>query len=132
MGICGADRISGNYVGDFSVGTDDNGKFLFVNLPPNRDYYLYAYMSSLGDRGAVLARPVHVDGDGTTLDAGDVQVQPRLKLAGRVRLTDGKPVPPGRGSCSHLTRHRTTRKPNPMRRDIFTSPACRREPSICT
>jgi peroxiredoxin len=94
MGICGADRISGNYVGDFSVGTDDNGKFLFVNLPPNRDYYLYAYMSSLGDRGAVLARPVHVDGDGTTLDAGDVQVQPGLKLAGRVRLTDGKPVPP--------------------------------------
>ena len=94
MGICGADRRSEIYVGDYSVGTDKEGKFLFVNLPPNRDYFLYARMASIGDKGAVPARRIRVNEDGSEVDAGDLAVTGGFKLEGQIRLTDGKPVPP--------------------------------------
>lgn len=94
IGICGAERRAEVYVGDFSVGTDEEGKFLLVNLPPNRDYILYGRMNSLGEKGAVPARRVQIKDDGSVLDIGTVQLVDGLKLEGQVRLSDGKPVPP--------------------------------------
>jgi peroxiredoxin/protocatechuate 3,4-dioxygenase beta subunit len=93
LGVSGVEREAGIYVGDFSVGTDKDGKFLFVNLPPNRDYHVYARMASLRDRGALPAVQKHVGEDGSVSDAGDLQLVPGFKLAGQIRLTDGKPVP---------------------------------------
>jgi len=94
IGICGADRNAETYVGDFTVGTDNEGRFLLVNLPPRQSYFLYARMSSLGDKGAVPARRVQVNEDGSVLDAGELSIVEGFKLEGQVRLTDGKPVPP--------------------------------------
>jgi peroxiredoxin/protocatechuate 3,4-dioxygenase beta subunit len=94
MGISGVEREASVYIGDFSVGTDKDGRFLFVNLPPNHDYYLYGKMASLGGNGAVPAARMSVGKDGEILDAGDLKVSPGFKLAGQIRLTDGKPVPP--------------------------------------
>ena len=94
LSVSGADRSSEIYVGDFSVGTDKEGRFLLTSLPPNRDYFVCAKMSSLAAQGAVAARRVRVKEDGSVLDLGDVAVAPGFKLEGQIRLTDDKPVPP--------------------------------------
>jgi hypothetical protein len=94
IGTCGANREAGSYVGDFTLATDKDGRFLFVNLPPNRDYFVYAKMESLGAAGAVPAKRIRITGDGTTVKVGDLNVIKGSTLAGQVRLSDGKPVPP--------------------------------------
>jgi thiol-disulfide isomerase/thioredoxin len=91
--VSGANREASAYVGDFSIATDADGKFLFANLPPQTDYMLCGTMQSLGERGCIPARNIRTGDDGETSDVGDVQVQPAFVLAGQVRLTDGKPVP---------------------------------------
>jgi peroxiredoxin/uncharacterized GH25 family protein len=95
MGISGAERNAENYVGDFSVGTDNEGKFLLVNLPPNHSYFVYAHMSSLGTKGAVPARRVQVNEDGSMFDVGDISVVEGFKLEGKLRLSDGELLPFG-------------------------------------
>jgi peroxiredoxin len=93
MSVSGADRSAEIYVGDFSVGTDKEGRFQLTSLPPNRAYLVCAKMSSLAGQGAVTARRVNVKEDGSVLDLGDLAVAPGFKLEGQIRLTDGKPVP---------------------------------------
>ncbi len=93
IGISGADRSSDVYVGDFSVGTDMDGEFFLGNLPPNRDYFICAKMSSLSGQGTVAARRVRLNDDGSVLDVGEVSVTPGFKLEGMIRLTDGEPIP---------------------------------------
>jgi peroxiredoxin/protocatechuate 3,4-dioxygenase beta subunit len=94
IGISGVEREASVYIGDYSVGTDKDGKFLFVNLPPNHQYLVYGKMASLRDHGSLPAVPKSIGKDGELLDVGDLIVAPGFKLAGQIRLTDGKPVPP--------------------------------------
>jgi peroxiredoxin/uncharacterized GH25 family protein len=94
MGISGAERNAEYYVGDFSVATDKEGRFGFVNLPPNCNFLLYAKMSSLHAKGAVATQNVRTPVDGAAVDVGDVKAHAGFKLNGQVRLSDGKPVPP--------------------------------------
>ena len=84
---------SGSQAWNYSALTDDQGRFLFVNLPPNRSFSLCASMESLGDRGALSKQPSQVHGDGSTNDIGDLSLQRAFKVEGRIRLADGKPVP---------------------------------------
>jgi hypothetical protein len=93
IGVAGADRSAGIFVGDFSVGTDDDGRFLFVNLPPRTDYYMYGIMRSLGERGAIPARAFRSEEDGSLFEFGDLTLQPGFKVEGRIRLADGEAVP---------------------------------------
>ena len=94
VGIAGADRNSEIFVGDYSVATDEEGRFLFVNLPPRTAYFLYGRMKSLGSRGAVPARRIQTQDDGSTLEAGDLKVELGFTVAGEIRLTDGGRIPP--------------------------------------
>jgi thiol-disulfide isomerase/thioredoxin len=94
VGIAGADRNSEIFVGDYSVATDDEGRFLFVNLPPRTGYFLYGRMKSLASRGSVPARRVQTQDDGSALEAGDLKLEPSFTVAGEIRLTDGGRIPP--------------------------------------
>jgi peroxiredoxin/protocatechuate 3,4-dioxygenase beta subunit len=94
VGIAGADRNSEIFVGDYSVATDEEGQFLFVNLPPRTSYFLYGRMKSLGSRGSVPARRMQTQDDGSTLEAGDLKLEPAFTVAGEIRLTDGGRIPP--------------------------------------
>ena len=93
VGISGANRSAGEYVGHFEVSTGPSGAFALMNVPPETDYVIYGTMNSLKDRGAIAARPLRVGKDGETTDAGDLSVGPAHRLAGRVVLADGAPVP---------------------------------------
>ena len=91
--VSGANREASAYVGDFSIATDADGKFLLANLPPRTEYVLCGTMDSLSARGCIPAQNVRTGDDDETSDVGDVEVQPAFVLAGQVRLTDGRPLP---------------------------------------
>ncbi len=93
VGMAGSDRSAENFTGNFDVGTDTEGRFGFVNLPPNVDYFIYGLMGTLKTYGAIPIRKVHTGEDGATLDAGDLVVESAQRLAGRVVCADGQPVP---------------------------------------
>jgi hypothetical protein len=58
------------------------------------DLYVYGLMRTLGTYGAVPIHKVKTGSDGTTTDVGDLAVEEGHKLAGRIVLNDGKPLPP--------------------------------------
>ncbi|MGH7992719.1 MAG: hypothetical protein ACREDQ_04325, partial [Limisphaerales bacterium] len=53
--VSGANREASAYVGDFSIATGADGKFLFASLPPRAEYVLCGTMHSLGERGGIPA-----------------------------------------------------------------------------
>ena len=87
------DRGVENFTGNFDIGTDSEGRFAFMNLPPNTDYFIYGLMDSLHRYGAIPIRNFHAGADGTTFDAGDLIVEPACRVAGRVECSDGHKVP---------------------------------------
>ena len=93
VGISGTERQAGEYLGHFEVATGSNGVFAFVNLPPNADFYIYGLMDSLKRFGAIPMRTIRTPGDGSATDLGDLEVKPAHRLAGRIVLSDGAPIP---------------------------------------
>jgi hypothetical protein len=93
-GLVQASRGADAFLGDTSIGTDKDGRFTFLNVHPDDDYFVYGLMGTLKDHGAVATRQVHVGGEGTTTDAGDLPVVRGHRIKGRVLLSDGKPLPP--------------------------------------
>jgi hypothetical protein len=93
VGIVSVGRGMENFTGNFEIGTSPEGRFAFVNLPPNVDYFVYGMMNSLKPNGTPV-RTIRTGGDGDTTEAGDLAATPAYRLAGRVVLADGKPVPP--------------------------------------
>lgn len=92
VGMSGAERRSEVYIGNFSVATSGEGRFLFVNIPPGYAYQFYGIMKSLRDAGTIPSRVIRSGGHGTALDLGDIELEPGLVIAGQVKLRDGKPV----------------------------------------
>jgi beta-lactamase regulating signal transducer with metallopeptidase domain/uncharacterized GH25 family protein len=93
VGVSAVDRAAGTYLGHFEVGTGERGNFVFLNLPPDGDFQIYSLMGTMKNFGAVPPRQIHTGKDGETTDAGDLIVGPAHRLAGRVVLSDGQPVP---------------------------------------
>jgi len=87
VGLVSVDR-SENFTGNFEIATDDNGRFVFLNVPPYQQYFVYGLMDSLREYGCVPAKRLRVTGDGSTKDAGELAVAPGLRLTGRVVLSD--------------------------------------------
>ena len=75
--------------------SDGQGWFLFEHLPPNHAFALHGTMLSLAGRGAVPEQAGQVGADGSTTDAGDLELKPAYRMEGRIRLADGKPIPDG-------------------------------------
>jgi uncharacterized GH25 family protein len=94
VGVSAVERAAGSYLGHFEVGTGDHGNFVFVNLPPDGDFQIYTLMDTMKKIGEVPPQRIHTGKDGETTDAGDLVVGPAHRLAGRVVLADGQPVPP--------------------------------------
>jgi hypothetical protein len=82
VGVVSQDRSIENFTGDFVIGTMDDGRFAFLNLPPDRSYFFYGIMSSLTKHGALPSRPIRVGGDGSTKDLGEVSVALDYALPG--------------------------------------------------
>lgn len=94
VGAVTADRTAGNFFRCDELATDEDGRFGLPNMPPDREFIFYAKMDSLGDRGALPPRRFQAGKTGGTVDLGTLPLQPGHRVAGRVVLSDGKPIPP--------------------------------------
>ncbi|MGA9779713.1 MAG: M56 family metallopeptidase [Verrucomicrobiia bacterium] len=94
VGISGVERQAGVYIGHFEVGTDADGRFVFINIPPDVDFWIYTAMSSMKKFGAAPIQEIHSGKDRETTDVGDLVAAPAHRLAGRVVLAAGAPLPP--------------------------------------
>ncbi len=94
VGLVQANRSSTTFLGDTSIGTDAQGKFAFLNVHADENYFVYGLMGSFTDGGAVAAKAVRVGGEGATTDAGDLPVVRGHRIKGQVILADGKAIPP--------------------------------------
>jgi hypothetical protein len=95
MGLVQKDRHAGTFVGTYEATTDAEGHFTFRNVPPRLPLHLFGKMESFGEAGVPPTVPLQTGDDGSTLDAGDLTVMPGHVVAGRLVLSDGKPVPEG-------------------------------------
>ena len=93
MGMVSVNRDMEHFTGNFNVGTDSEGRFLFVNLPPDVDYFIYGSMDSLKSQGAIPIQKIHSGKDGELADVGNLVVGPAHRLTGRVVLADGAAIP---------------------------------------
>jgi hypothetical protein len=82
------------YLGHFEFGTDRDGRFAFANIPAMQNWYLYGLMDGLKDSGSIPVRTLETKENGSTLDLGDIEVQPGYRLTGQLILADGKLIPP--------------------------------------
>lgn len=88
-----SDRTCGVYFNCDSVSTDANGRFLLLNVPPNREFVVYTTMKSLKGAGALPDKIITTGNSGAVQDLGKLEIQPAFTVAGRVVLSDGQPVP---------------------------------------
>ena len=90
-----ATAAAGQFVGAYRIATNGDGRYTFVNVHPNDDYFVYTTMSDAARLGGILLpERISVGADGTTKDVGDRSLASAVhRVSGRVILTDGKPVP---------------------------------------
>ena len=76
-----------------AVLTDDQGRFAFANQPPHQSWFICGSWDLSAKAGAVPQTDVKIGEDGSTNDIGDLNLQSVSKVAGRIHLSDGRPVP---------------------------------------
>ena len=76
-----------------AVLTDDMGRFSFAHQPPNQSWFICGSWDLPAIAGAVPQTAVQIGEDGSTNDTGDLNLQSVSKVAGRIRLSDGQPIP---------------------------------------
>jgi hypothetical protein len=95
MGLCQSDRGAGTFVGDYSIDTGEHGRFEFSNVIPNNDVYIYTKMKDARRVGFLPVKCVALGDHGERVEVGPLRLEPAHRLAGRVILTDDKPIPEG-------------------------------------
>jgi hypothetical protein len=76
-----------------SVLTDDLGRFLFAHQPPDQSWFICGSWDLPATAGMVPQTSVKIGADGSTNDIGDLNLQSVSNVAGRISLSDGKPLP---------------------------------------
>jgi len=99
MLLTGKNRAAGIYVGHFELATNTEGRFEFLNMPPNTDFYLTGKISDFTPHGSLAARFVATHGDGSLEDVGDLSITKGLRLAGQLIIENNGMIPPK----THLT-----------------------------
>jgi hypothetical protein len=77
------------------IGTDEEGRFAFTNVPAGRVFDLYPTMDSIAPSGLtaeMVETATHDNGE--DVNVGDIATRPGLTLRGKVTLSTGEPIPP--------------------------------------
>jgi hypothetical protein len=88
VGLVQCDRSSDNFLGEYQIGTREDGSFELPFVPPNDDFYIYTTMESMKGAGALPLKRVTIGESGTINDLGDLQIGPAHILSGRIVKTD--------------------------------------------
>ena len=89
------ERACGEYLRGDEVATDAQGAFVIPNVPPDRKMVLFAKMDSTPGDDELPPLIFTTGPSGTRKDCGQLELKPALRVAGQVRLSDGRSVPDG-------------------------------------
>ncbi len=89
-----ANRDVEGFLGKQTIGTDVDGKFELTNVPAGQLWLLSAMRDTLPDDGVTGSTSVFTIKPDTEIDLGDIAVEKGMIIEGRVKLDDGKPIPP--------------------------------------
>jgi hypothetical protein len=95
MGLYSMNHFNGHGYEEIRVGTAEDGRFAFTNVPVGEDWHIYGKMESLAQRGAMKPIKLTTKKNLEEIDLGDITIGPGYRIRGTVKLSDGKPVPPG-------------------------------------
>ena len=97
VGLVQGNRGVGQFVGASRIAANSSGKYIFVNVHPHDDYFVYTTMSDAARLGGILLpQRISVGADGTTKDVGDLSLTPAVhRISGRAVITDGNAIPRG-------------------------------------
>ncbi|MFO0860919.1 MAG: carboxypeptidase-like regulatory domain-containing protein [Phycisphaerales bacterium] len=102
------DREFTRWLGEWTIGTNAEGEFLFSNIPPYEDgpslWWLAPSMNSVKQLGAAAPVEVRVEKHGQDVVVSDIQIKTGYKATGRIIMPDDGPIPEG----SRLTLSSTT------------------------
>ena len=89
------DRSSNETFGDMRVGTDQDGSFVFTNVPARRIWGIYPSSESLQGRN-LTARPhwYETSVDRQVVNVGKITLRPGFSVSGKIDLLDQKDIPP--------------------------------------
>lgn len=93
LGLATKERRAGEHIVCDSLATDQDGTFFMPNIPPNREMVLYARMGSIPNDGTIASRGFTTGKTGSRTDLDKLEVRAGYRVAGRVVLSDGKPIP---------------------------------------
>ncbi len=92
-------KIIGNPYDEIRIGTQSDGSFVITNVPASVDWYAYGKMESIASLGATQRLEFSTGREGLTqkeaVNLGDLDIRPGHRLAGKVTLSDGAPIPDG-------------------------------------
>jgi Carboxypeptidase regulatory-like domain len=86
------DVKGGDFLNNFSVVTDGNGRFTFSGLESHEEFCLFGIMRSLRELGALPRQHIKTGDDGTRIELGDLNLVKGYTISGRVQMPDGKPT----------------------------------------
>jgi len=95
VGLMVKDRSNSKFFDEVVVPTGKDGRFIFSNVPPNREYFIYGLRGTLKDRGVTQSKKITTGESESTLDAGNLELESGRIVSGTVILSDGKSIPPG-------------------------------------
>jgi hypothetical protein len=81
------------FYGPVTYGTDERGRFSFQNVPASTPVEIIGGMVELRGHGVPEVRRVTTGDNDTTIDVGDIHLEPGYTIRGRVVVSDGKPLP---------------------------------------
>jgi hypothetical protein len=71
-----ADRACGNFFRCDEPATDEEGRFLIPNVPPDREFVMYGKMDSMAGRGVVPSKTFRTGKSGTSSELKTIAVRP--------------------------------------------------------
>ncbi len=95
VNLVASDRIMPVFLGDWKAETDRHGRFTFKDIPKGHEFDLYFSIASLRNFGAIAPRNAKVGPRSLQVDVSDIEVGPSHKVAGVLKFSDGRAVPPG-------------------------------------
>ncbi len=95
IGIVQSDRSGGRMVGETTMATDENGQFVFANLPPGEGLVLYSLCDAKSDLPALKTVLLKSGNDGHEKSLGNLELLPGKTLKGRVLFPAGSKIPAG-------------------------------------
>ncbi len=93
----GLGQVSGfmdHFLGHLESKTGADGRFRFEHAYTDDEFHAYARTGGLPGGGSVVPRKFKTEGDGTSIDLGDMEVRAGRTLAGRIVFSDGRAIPP--------------------------------------